>query len=54
MMPLIGESMDFNSICLEQQFKVSLEQYFYFTIMLLKDNMNRLSVVVFDLSMQVN
>ena len=29
-MPLIGESLDFNSIFLEQQFKASLEQYFYF------------------------
>ena len=30
MMPLIGECLDFNSIFLEQQFKASLEQYFYF------------------------
>ena len=42
MMPLIGQSLDFNLIFLEQQFKA---------IMLLKENMNRLSVIVFDLSM---
>ena len=30
MMPLIGESLDFKSMFLEQQFKASLEQYFYF------------------------
>ena len=42
MMPLIGESLDFNFLLFKQQFKASLKQFYLFLIMLLKDNMSRL------------
>ena len=45
-MPLIGESLDFGFYFFKQQFKASPGQFYIFLIMLLKDNMNRLWLIL--------